>query len=51
MRGRVGQRGNASFDDEGVDAVFGEQQCRCRSGWTGTDDQDPRSAHVTTWLR
>jgi hypothetical protein len=28
--------------------VLGEQQSGCRSGWTGTDDQDPRSAHVTT---
>ena len=48
MCGRVGRRGHASFDDEGVDSVFGEQQCGCRSGRTGTDDQDPRSAHVTT---
>jgi len=51
MRGRVGRRGHASFDDEGVDSVFGEQQCGGRSGRTGTDDQDPRCVHVTTRLR
>ena len=51
MRGRVGRRGHASFDDEGVDSVFGEQQCGCRSGRTGTDDHDSRSGHLTTWLR
>ena len=51
MRCRVGRRGQTSFDDEGVDPMLGEQQRGCRSGRTGTDDQDPRCVHVTTRLR
>ena len=51
MRRRVGRRGHALFDDQGVDSVFGEQQCGSRSGRTGTDDQDPGGAHVTSRLR
>jgi hypothetical protein len=32
MRRRVGRRGHALFDDQGVDSVFGEQQCGSLAG-------------------
>jgi len=45
MRGRVGRRGQALFDDEGVDPVFGEQQRGRRSDRTRRSGPEMCSCH------